>query len=299
MKKIKPVFLVLLLLMSSFSYAQMANTSRKEAMEIQKRTLLVAIPNGGNKKARDMFKSLVGKYWTFNKKIEYTVASKVKGLMKKNKNKYVVLGYSSFSQVASVRTRHSLYRRKSYIANTIRTIMISLNGRKAHVKANLSSNYSLERNTIYGLMQMQYTLEYLVADPKHKSITTLYRKQLKKNAPELKNKTLLIDKGLLKKKMNIDKIKDYYPYPYKVVDAPEIDKALRDQKDAHAFIHIANLDAGKGATNIQFISSTKDGKIYLYIAPKVAFSGLNGIKFRHFHAIGKKQLKRYAKRLNY
>lgn len=58
---IKSVFLVLLLLVSSVSYAQMANASRKEALEIQKRIWLVAILNRGNKKARDMFKSLVGK----------------------------------------------------------------------------------------------------------------------------------------------------------------------------------------------------------------------------------------------
>ena len=154
-----------------------------------------------------------------------------------------------------------------------------------------------ERNTIYGLMQMQYTLEYLVADPKNKSINTFYRKQIKKNAPELKNKTLLIDRELLAKKMTESKIKKYYPYPYKVVDAPTIDKALKTRSDAYAFIHIANLDVGKGATNIHFISSAKDGKIYLYVAPKVGFSGLNGIKFRQYHAIGKKQLKKYTKRL--
>lgn len=306
--KVKPLLLVFLLLASSFSYAQMVNTSRKEALEIQKRILLVALPNGGNKKAKDMFKSLVGKYWTFNKKIEYVAASKVKGLMKKHKNKYAVLKYSSFSQTAINKTRnpaydsrnpvlHSQYKKSRYIANTIRIIMISLNGRKAHVKANLSSNYSLERNTIYGLMQMQYTLEYLVADPKNKSINTFYRKQIKKNAPELKNKTLLIDRELLAKKMTESKIKKYYPYPYKVVDAPTIDKALKTRSDAYAFIHIANLDVGKGATNIHFISSAKDGKIYLYVAPKVGFSGLNGIKFRQYHAIGKKQLKKYTKRL--
>lgn len=52
---IKSVFLVLLLLVSSVSYAQMANASRKEALEIQKRIWLVAILNRGNKKARDMW----------------------------------------------------------------------------------------------------------------------------------------------------------------------------------------------------------------------------------------------------
>ena len=304
MIRFKPVLLVCLLLVSSLAYSQSSNTSRKKALEIKNRILLVPVATRGPKKNRELFKELVKKYWTFNDKVEYVSATKVKSLMKKNKKKYALLTYSSFSETTMRRTRNLVYNgmngkynKDTYIANTIHTLMISL-GKKADIKVNLSRNYSLERNTIYGLMHLQHLLNYLVADAKNKSLMTFYRRQIKKNAPELKTKTLLLDKGLLAKKLKISEIKKYYPYPYKIVDATVIDKALKEQNPDYAFIHIANLDIGRGAMNIHFISSTKGGKIYLYVAPKSgSISGINGIKFRQFYAIGKKQLKRYDKRL--
>ncbi|OJJ18798.1 hypothetical protein BKI52_24830 [marine bacterium AO1-C] len=309
MIKLKFSVPVLLIFLSSFAYGQSANTSRKEALDIKRRVLLIPIVKGKGKKNSEMFQQLVKKYWTFNESIEYVPAAKVKGMMKKDKAKYALLTYSVFTEWAIRKTRNPLYNERSklmrskytrdpYVANTIATLMITLNGRKSLIKTNLSANYSLERNTIYGLMQLQYLLNYLVENPKHRSLATFYRRQAPKNGPELKNKTLLIDKELLSKKLDIAKIKDYYPFPYKLADAPMIDEALKTRSDQYAFIHIASIESGRGAMHIQFISSTKDGKIYLYVAPRAfSIAGLNGIKFRQFHKIGKKQLKRYAKKV--
>jgi len=308
MIKLSTILLSTFLLISGAGYTQSANTSRKEALEIKKRVLLVAIPTGGNKKSKERFKALVEKYWTFNERIEYASTTKVKKLMKEDKTKYALLTYRLFTETAIRSTRNplysprnrtmqSMYTKESYVANTIASLVISLNRKKAHVKTNLSANYSLERNTIYGLMQLQYLLNYLVESPKHKSLATFYRKQIKKNAPLLQTKTLLLDKELISKKLNVSKIRDYYPFPYQIADASTIDKALEERNDQYAFIHVANVDAGRGAINIQFISSAKDGKIYLYVAPRpFSMTGINGIKFNQFHKIGKKQLKRYAKK---
>ncbi|WP_299464266.1 hypothetical protein [uncultured Microscilla sp.] len=304
MTKLRVVLMsVLLLAGTGIGYAQSSNLSHKKALEIQQRTLLVPIA-AKKSKNDEVFEQLVKKYWKFNEQVEFVSHKKAAAMLKKNKGKYALLGYSLFVDRTTTRRRNpayngmnSKYNKDSYVSNTIQTLVVWLTDKKGSIKVNLSRKYSLERNTIYGLQHLQYLLNYLVADSKHKSLMTFYKRQIKKNAPELKQKTLLIDEKLLAKKLKRAKIKDYYPYPHKIVKTGAVEQALKEQNADYAFIHIASIDYGQGAMNIHFVSNAATGKIYLYLAAKVGMPSIAGIKLHNNRNIGKKQLKKYAKRL--
>lgn len=296
MIQIRNYSLGLLILMSSLVQAQMVNTSHKKALEIKEKVLLVV-----NKGALG---HLVKKYWTFHEKIEYVEGSQVKSLMKKNKGKYVLLENRFIEKKKAVRNYNYVGGTRTHTTHTItvnsfHALVLSLKRGRKHwdVKINLSDHYSQEHNIMAGLLQMQQVMNYLVADKAHRNVNMFYKKQAKINSLELKNKTLLIDKNLLAKKLKLAKIKEYYPFPYKIVSADFIEKSLKEQNPDYAFIHIANTDTGKGILNVQFVASTYNGKIYSYLRPRgLNFLFLRVVWIRNRNDfVGKTQLRKYAK----
>lgn len=255
---------ILFLFLSSFSKAQSRITSRKTALKIQQRILLVEIPSKPwiKSKDQDFIKNIVKKYWTFHKNVEYVPANQVRSKMKENKGKYALLRFDtkrSIRRVSKITTTTGKF--ENYKSFIVPALMLSLKPKSAQMKVNLSGLYSLERNVVFGLMHLQYLLKYLVANPKHKSLLTFYKKHVNRNASELKNKTLLIEKDF--SGISLDKVKKYYPFPYKVVSFEEVENAIKEQKPDNVFVETVIFDTGQFF--LKFISGTKDGKIYLYL----------------------------------
>lgn len=74
---------------------------------------------------------------------------------------------------------------------------------------------------------------------------------------ELRNKTLLLDKGLLAKDMNEASIKAIYNYPFKIVSSDEILTALRNKENDKAFIQTEPMSVDKAMDYI-FVKSCGD-----------------------------------------
>lgn len=76
-------------------------------------------------------------------------------------------------------------------------------------------------------------------------------------ASDLRNKTLLLDKGILAKDMNEAAVKAIYHYPFKIVSSEEILKALRNKENDKAFLQTEPMSADK-AIDYLFVKSCGD-----------------------------------------
>lgn len=125
---------------------------------------------------------------------------------------------------------------------------------------------------------------------------TFYSKIIPKNGPELKNKTLLLDKMDLGKGITEEVIKKSYPYPFKIVSLEEIEKVIINKEPGFAYVQIVASPGGKGNIFIHYLTNAEDGKILGLEYPKVGFGikGVNGV-ITYSERIKEKQLEKYTK----
>lgn len=95
---------------------------------------------------------------------------------------------------------------------------------------------------------------------------------------ELDDKILLVDKRLLKEKLDHEKFSEIYPHEFEFVDIEEIQKAVIGNSEKYAYITIVEAKPG---VYVQMICSTENGKIYtqkhsmLMVSSQVAKKSLN------------------------
>lgn len=244
-------------------------------------------------------KNAIDKYWTFSSKVEYVTGAKAKEMMKVDKEKYVLIGFGQYIDYEKFKTGvgkdgspagwinppsgtrpigapstgyyYNRSTKYSETANTITTLTVTDPGNL--IKVYLPNVYPSESDAVYGIQQIQYILNYILADEKNGMMK--FPGQIKKNAVELKNLTLLLDKEDLDPKLTEDAIKKAYPFQFKIVSQEEIDKAILSKDSSVAYVQITDMPTGKGNVSAHFVSNPYDGKLYCYEAPTVAV-GIKG-----------------------
>jgi hypothetical protein len=159
---------------------------------------------------------------------------------------------------------------------------------------NLPNLYVSLSDAVYGVMQMQYILNRLNEDEK----LSAFKIPQECNGKYLKEKTLLLCKDDLDKKLTENKIKEIYPLNFKVVTSSEIDSAILKKDDKSVIVQIVSSAGGKGNVNMHFLSDTQTGCIVGCVAPSVAFGIGTTSLIKYNERINEKQLQGYLKVAN-
>jgi hypothetical protein len=91
----------------------------------------------------------------------------------------------------------------------------------------------------------------------------LFTLEVIENSGKLKNKTLLVDKNFLDKKLTKEDFKKNYPYSYVISDLKLIEKTQTMRDKNYAYVEIAPIG---GAANVMmhYIVDCENGKIISY-----------------------------------
>ncbi|MFA5419146.1 MAG: hypothetical protein WC341_11875 [Bacteroidales bacterium] len=328
MKKI--YLLMILAFVFKGAVAQFSMTSQSEANQIKNATLIVAFeePNAktvaklekkDKKKLKHYLSQIEGRnfalsnavenYWNFTANMEYMTESEAFQLMKSNKDKYVILKFGKFLDYERVKTglgangkpagwtqdnsgilTYNTSTHRSELANTITTIEIG--DPKSLIKVYLPNLYPSAADAVYGIQELQYILNYLIADPDHK-IPKIMR-HIRDNAGALKDLTLLVDKDMVDEKLSLTEIEEIYPYPFKLVDYEEIEKAILEKDPRYAYVTIVQTPGGKGNVSTQTIMTAATGELLCFNTPKVAVTIKGTSIVTYNKRISKKQFAIYA-----
>lgn len=319
----------LMLLFSCSIFAQ--NTSSKEAREIKKRTLIIGLEELNAKSAKKLsgeslentmaqieganlaLKTAVENNWNYNSKILYMPLSEATAMMKKSPNEYAVMQLFKYTDnwninVGSGWVRDNSYRgnsgsfansyrynpgtRYTEAANQIIFLCIYMPSRVCAI--NLPNLYVSMSDAVYGVTQMQYLLNRLNEDEKLNAVKVVQEC----NGKYLKEKTLLLCKDDLDKKLTESKIQEIYPYKFKVVSSAEIDTAIISKDENSVIVQIVSSAGGKGNVNIHFLGDTQTGRIVGYVAPSMAFGVGTTSIVKYNERIKEKQIKGYLEIAN-
>ncbi|MBC8109873.1 MAG: hypothetical protein H7Y04_02305 [Verrucomicrobia bacterium] len=280
--------------------AQYSNTSHEEAVDVKKKTLLIALDEQDiamvNKLKKEpeklkayqdfiagkneAMKNAVQKIWTFSK-YEFKPAKEATRLVTSKKTAYMLLKFSSIGDYTYTRSSQGInsapsgysYNKNmggySYNApagemkKTGDVPILSLASTKEILKVNLPTAYPSEGEMMFALGHLQYILAYLAENEKH-GIMNLIKKQLDVNVKFLKDKTLLVDTEDLKKGVTEDEIKAAYGFPVKAVSSEEIDKALINKTFGYAVIKIIPVEIGGGGVKAHVIADTENSLFYYF-----------------------------------
>jgi hypothetical protein len=304
----KTVYLFVLFLIASSSYAQYVNTSHQDALEVKKRILLVALPEDDKflleqyeqdnaqygtlykidmEGQRQALKEAVLNHWKLTDSVIVTSPKEVKTLVKKFPGKYAVLKFGE------------QFQDRSYIKNNNASNppLVSWEKNRGECFYNSSSRYSVKMLGItslvielpkkvfevylpkmspstgdftFALKQVQYVLSTLL-NSEEGSANKLYR-NINLKSEELKNKVLLIDAR--EKDCTEDAVKKAYPFPFKIVNYEVIENALKTKDDQYAVVQAVRFDT---QNSIHYISNAATGEIYCnFIEPTFNYGQQNG-----------------------
>lgn len=321
-------FLIFLLICSN-TFAQ--NVSSKEAKEFKTRSLIVGLEEMNPKKIKKLkpkeleycksqiegnnyaLKTAVEKYWKFNSTVEFLPLSEAKKLLKNKANEYALLSFLKYKDYEHFRSgagwskgpnnyttstqwspalTYNSGTHYTTAANEIMTINIDMPSTIFSV--NLPNLYVSLPDAVYGIKQMEYVFNRLIENDKLN-----FRDILKEGSGNtLKDKTLLLCKNDLDKKLDEEEIKNIYPYKYKIVTIEEIDKAIIDQDNECVIVQIVSVKGGKGNVSIHYLSDTSTGRIVGYVVPTIALR-VKGTKLITYNEkIKEKHLKEYLEIAN-
>lgn len=326
MKSSLLTFLIFLLICCN-TFAQ--NTTSKEAKEFQKRTLIVGLEEMNPKHIKKLkgseleyyknqiegnnyaLKTAVEKYWKFNLAVKFLPRSEAIKLLKNKPKEYALLRFTKYtdyvhhsvgagwSQVTSnygnsaqfaPHLKYNSGTRYTSAANEIMCLDIDMPSTIYSVS--LPNLYVSLSDAVYGIKQIEYIFKRLIEDDKLRFGVILREC----NGNILKNKTLLLCKDDLGKELDEEKIKNIYPYKFKIVTIDEIDKAIIDQEIDCVIVQIVNTKNSNGTVNMHYLSDTSTGRIVGYVVPTVAFNLMD--LFSYNQRIKEKQLKKYLEIAN-
>lgn len=270
----KKLFLLITLCSSTLVHAQFEFPNQKEAIEFKKRPLIVELqeedPATLKKYAKKpeslqdykdgivahnaLIRSMVNpQNWLLNEKIEFKTTSQIQALIKSGDESYSLLhtGFHLKSQRtnANLITYYNVYTYAAFLMEDAGSI--SKETLKSEVfSVSLRNNY-LSQTDLKILFKIFNN--YIEMAVKGGSKSDLYN--IDANLEAIQHEVLLIDR-----KSIVDtesEIKAEYPYPFKIVDRVEIDKAINDDdstyffpmliwSDAHRYYLFITVNAGTG-----------------------------------------------------
>lgn len=203
-------------------------------------------------------KEVVEKYWPWKSNgIEYKTYREVEALKKSKSRDYAII--YSISQSASRFYGDASYNSKSglnwswdmkedsedrdyikYFTTLIVNVIEDLK-RTPVYQTSLPDIFPTKASLVFGMNNCKAYFDYRLGTKKNKEKINgldLIEQMARENAPKLKTMTLLIRTDWLDKKLPEKGIKNFYPYPYKVVSREEMDDAIMTEKDNTAYIII-------------------------------------------------------------
>lgn len=302
------------------------NTSSKEAIELKKRILIVGLEEQNPKMLKKLkgkelefyqnqvdgnnyaLQTSIEKYWKYNSEIKYLPLKEAKALLKSKPKEYALLTINKYTDYEIKHIGKGWTRDKSLNSNlSSNPSMLKYDpGTRYTEAANQISYLSIDMPSniiyvnlpnllvsfpdgVYGVMQMQYILDHLCENEK-----LSYRDVVKeRNGANLKNKTLLLCKDDLDKKLTEAAIKKIYPYKFKIASLDEINQAIVDLSPDYVIAQIVSVQGGKGNVFVHFLSETSNGCIDGLVMPSFAI-GIKGTNLITYNQrIKEKQLKEY------
>lgn len=327
----KTFLLALIFVFTFFNSFSQNNTSSKEAKELKKRILIVGLEEKNPKMLKKLkgkelefyqnqvdgnnyaLQTSIEKYWKYNGEIKYLPLTEAKALLKSKSKEYALLTINKYTDYEIKHEGKGWTRDKSLstnpkgdpmmlkydpgtryteAANQISYLSIDMPSNIIYV--NLPNLLVSQPDAVYGVMQMQYILNRLCENEK-----LSYRDVVKeRNGANLKNKTLLLCKDDLDKKLTEDAIKKIYPYKFKIASLEEINQAIVDLSPEYVIAQIVSVQGGKGNVFVHFLSETSNGCIDGLVMPSFAI-GLKGSNLITYNQrIKDKQLKEYTEIAN-
>lgn len=316
----------------SVVFAQLVTTTQQDALAIQKRILLVALPEEDKyllsekqdhpeyirmykedlDGQRNAFQAMVIKYWTFTDSMVVLPYKEAKSLMKKNPDKFAMLRYDDKSQdriyvntndtipiVAWTKSNGKYYyhhaSRYDFRELTVTSLVIELPKRVLQVF--LPKLSPSEGDFIYAIRQMNYILTDVL---KSEGRST---KELQKERPllaeQLRTKILLLDINEMNRAeglITIQEVKKYYPYPVQLVNYTELETILKSGDTRYAIAVHCRYDFHNSTFHV---SNAGDGTIYChFIGPTFDYGNdidkTNYLIRIHYPTVNKLNLERYA-----
>ncbi|WP_282161387.1 hypothetical protein [Ulvibacterium marinum] len=242
--------------------------------------------------------------WVFSNKIKFITTKELETYnSKSNKRKYAYFqllideGDDGFSLLES----------KGLI--TTYNYALYLTGQKKPVYSYMYSS-NLPNSADFKFISQQIQ-NYLVGREKLKSGKKSRKEmvaEFNKNAHEIKNKTLLLNKEDLTENL-IDEIKNIYKYDYKITTKDEIDKAILNNDESIAYLKVVPMGQATGSTGpikvskllfLQYIMDAKNGQILTFIRPSsMGLGGTLGTALKDSKSKMKiKDLKKIIKAIN-
>jgi len=256
------IIIVLFLLTFKITNAQFGFNLKKKAEEVKKienTTLLVVLKDIDDKtikrelkkKDRDSLSKHVENFnatlkksfeddWTFTKEIKFINKSELKAFLKgKNKNKY-----SYFISTKKGKTVKNLAK------DNIIHYEIFLASKKVPIFSYIYDEFPMTNADFrFIIQQAQQIFEGVI---KYTALDKVNRKMRKEGIAKheeitnqlFKSKILLLNSDDLSKK-TIEKLKDIYPYKFRITDKSEIDKVIMEKNTDYLYlkvIYLAQLD---------------------------------------------------------
>ena len=219
----------------------------------------------------------VGKYWTFNKEIEYKTAEEIKKLFESNSSKYVVLmkGVISpnFGLLAHTWTDGFpvlVFTRTNSGVKSGKTG--SLTFQKPDFYMNVACTVGEERAETYSeadikftVIQLQKTLNTNMADKKTREFVKIASEEADVNCPKLAAKQLLVNKDELYKNLSASEAQATYGPNLQLVDQATIDRAYLDGDADKAVIFTVPVSFGMYS---KLVVDPSNNEILATIVPK-------------------------------
>lgn len=289
LKTISPtIYLLFILCVASYGQNNSTPTGaasqakKDDVILVESRTLLVELY--GDPDIDENVKELVDKLWKFNQNIHYASKEIVAGILKNNESKYAVLAVDMVHAVNDGYT------------NDFFRFSVKLGEKHNKTKPVFFQDvpFSLEnKKTILAKRDIIFVVNYIqnhfYARKEGKTRMGLFYSELKENLGKLENKTLLIDRKLMDKKLIENEIAANYTFPYKMADEKEIEKAILTNDKRYAYIEIVPIGGGYDVM-MHCIIDCENARI---ISRGDIFNGAFDMSFSNL--VNEKQLKAYIK----
>ncbi len=176
----------------------------------------------------------VDQYWKASPSVEYKPESEITALTKDKTAKHAVLHFTDLkfqSHTLSGPTR-------IYTSETVPSLVLEVvgKGKKSTVTAmSMAAKTVYESDMIIAVRQAQQYMEKRAGGASDNDLLA----QIRINGPRLKEKTLLLEKGVADEDLTPAEIKKAYPYPCEIVPRTVIEDAFRTADARYAFVKLA------------------------------------------------------------
>lgn len=277
------------------AFGQLVGSGR-DFKEFQKRPLLVILPETGGAKSKaevdrvnQVFKSQVRHFWTFNKDITFMGASELKALTKKKSQEiatHAVLEFAVWEVTKTKTSGNGTTYSGSWNSSTLSVSLLEniVKNRYTYLH-NFDTVYPSQADLVSALLQIQ---DFMTKTIQYNQAMT-YPDESKRNAGQLGQVTLLIDKEQLKGNLTEQEIKQNYSLPYQIVTTKEVEEAILQRKPGFAYVRMLPAGVRMPGLKAQVVLDAATGQVLAHsFPPTFRVGNSSGDK------IGERNLKDYV-----